>query len=486
MKFKSVFTISFLIISTSALAQSILRIDGSKVSADSLDLKIKSLMKAATVSGTAVAVFNDNKPIFNKTYGLADVQKNIPLQKSSVLYAASFSKMVFAYIAMQFVDENLIELDKPLVQYLNKPLPEMQIEGFRRGYHDLKADKRYEKITARMCLTHTTGFPNWRWFEADKKLKIKFEPGTRYSYSGEGLYLLQFVMEQVSGKGYESISQARVFNPFQMVSTSQVWQTRFDTSMAYGHNANGEAYELNKWKDASAGGSMSTTFEDFTKFYAQLISGRGLSKKRFTDMTSQQIRIRSRSQFGPLALIDSTDNDDIQLGYGFGVGTFQTPYGRAFFKEGHDEGWGHYSVSFPDKKIAVVMMTNSDNGESIFKELLAYSIADTFTPWKWENYIPYNFIPTPVINIYKLTTQELDQYLGSYTSKELPVAILITKNDLNLVAQATGQSALTLQATEKNTFTYADEGVILEFNPTAKTMILKQSGQIFNFVRKLP
>lgn len=239
-------------------------------------------------------------------------------------------------------------------------------------------------------MTHTTGFPNWRWFEADTKLKIKFEPGSRYSYSGEGLYLLQFVIEQLSGKDYETLSRERVFKPFGMINTSQVWQTRFDSSICYGHNAKGEPYELMKWKEASAGGSMSTTLSDFTKFYTALINKKGLTKQSFKQMTSPQVRIKSRRQFGPLAKIDSTDNDNIELSYGFGVGVFKTPFGRAFFKEGHDDGWGHYSICFPDKKIAVIIMTNNDNGESIFKELLAYTIGDTFTPWEWENYIPYD------------------------------------------------------------------------------------------------
>lgn len=378
------------LLTTLTFGQTIQRIDGTKISVDSLHAKIDYLIKTANVSGVAISVFNDNKPIFSKSYGLANVQKKIPFQQSSVMYGASFSKMVFAYIAMQFVQEKVIDLDKPLVEYLSKPLPDYKINGWRRGYQDLKDDERYKKITARMCLNHTTGFPNWRWFEADKKLKIKFDPGTRYSYSGEGLYLLQFVIEQVTGKDYETISQERVFKPLRMINTSQVWQARFDSHICYGHNAKGEPYELMKWNEASAGGSMSTTLDDFTKFYTALISSTGLSKKSFKDMTSMQVRIKSRSQFGPLAKVDSTDNDKIQLGYGLGVGVFKTLYGRAFFKEGHDDGWGHYSICFPDKKIAVVIMTNNDNGESIFKELLAYSIGDTFTPWRWENYIPYD------------------------------------------------------------------------------------------------
>jgi serine-type D-Ala-D-Ala carboxypeptidase/endopeptidase len=91
---------TMLIAIIAAHGQSIKRIDGSKISTDSLNVKIEYLMKVANVSGTAVTVFNDNKPKFSKTYGLANVQKNISLEKYSVMYGASFAKMVFAYIAM--------------------------------------------------------------------------------------------------------------------------------------------------------------------------------------------------------------------------------------------------------------------------------------------------------------------------------------------------------------------------------------------------
>ena len=390
MKRYFLFTTILFLFASFIFGQHIKRIDGSKLTVDSLNTKIEYLMKTANVSGVAVSVFNNNHPVFSKTYGLADVQKNIPLKQSSVMYGASFAKTVFAYIAMQFVQEKVIDLDKPLIEYLNKPLPEFKFNFWKRGYQDLKDDDRHKKITARMCLTHTTGFPNRRWFEADKKIKFKFDPGTRYSYSGEGLYLLQFVIEQITGKDYETISEERLFKPLEMKNSSQVWQTRFDSNICYGHNAKGEPYEIRKWKEANAGGSMSTTLEDFTKFYTTLISGKRLLKKSFNDMTSTQIRIRSRSQFGPFAIKDSSDNDNIELGYGLGMGVFKTPYGRAFFKEGHDDGWGHYSICFPDKKIAIVIMTNNDNGESIFKELLAFAVGDTFTPWRWENYIPYD------------------------------------------------------------------------------------------------
>jgi hypothetical protein len=184
-----------------------------------------------------------------------------------------------------------------------------------------------------------------------------------------------------------------------------------------------------------------------------------------------------------LAQVDGPENDAIQLGYGLGVGTFSTPYGRAFFKEGHDEGWGHYSVCFPDKKIAMVIITNHDRGESIFKELIAYAIGDVYTPWKWEQFIPYNYVPPPVVNIYAVSTEDLDPYIGVYSSKELPIKIAITKQGTSLMAQATGQSSFTLQAIAKHVFAFEDEGIVFTFDPIKKEMTLQQSGQVYKFIQ---
>jgi D-alanyl-D-alanine-carboxypeptidase/D-alanyl-D-alanine-endopeptidase len=364
------------------------RIDGSKISADSLQHQVEWLMKSANVCGVALSVSNDNKPVFSRTFGLADVQKNMPLQSSSVMYGASLSKIVFAYVVMQLVQEKVLDLDKPLVEYLDSPLTSYKMVKWK-GYQDLSGDERYKKITARMCLMHTTGFPVWRWFEPDQKLRIKTDPGTRYNYSGEGIYFLQFVIEHVTHKNYETIAQERVFKPLSMSNTSQVWQSQFDDYLCYGHNIKGEPFERKRSKDANATGSMNTTLADFTEFYAAFISGKNLTSQSFNKMTRSQTPIKSIRNFGPLANRDSSANDNIQLGYGLGVGVFQTPYGRAFFKEGHDDGWQHFTLCYPEKKIAILIMTNNDNGESIFKDLLAVAIGDNLTPWQWESYIPY-------------------------------------------------------------------------------------------------
>lgn len=109
-------------------------------------------------------------------------------------------------------------------------------------------------------------------------------------------------------------------------------------------------------------------------------------------MLKPQIGIFSKYQF-PTPPRETTDeNRAIELSYGLGWGLFRTPYGKAYFKEGHDDGWENHSVVFPDKKIAIVLMSNSSNGDSIFKELLETLVKDKHTPWRWENYKPYNEI----------------------------------------------------------------------------------------------
>ena len=106
-------------------------------------------------------------------------------------------------------------------------------------------------------------------------------------------------------------------------------------------------------------------------------------------MTTKQVSIPFKRQFGPEANEETHENDAIELGYGLGYGVYQTPFGPAFFKEGHDQGWQHYAVGFAARQTGLVLMSNSDNAEGIFKQLIEFTIANPYTPWYWEGYIPY-------------------------------------------------------------------------------------------------
>ncbi|MGN7786390.1 serine hydrolase domain-containing protein [Niabella sp. 22666] len=372
-----------------ARAQTIKRLDGSLLKHTDLTREIQHLVDTARVTGLGIIVFNNNRPVYSHTFGYANASEKQVFTDTSHLYGASFSKAVFAYLVMQLAGEGIIDLDKPLVQYLPQPLLSYTFPGKLKDYRDLAGDRRYEKITARMCLAHTTGFPNFRWFEPDNKLRIKFEPGTRVSYSGEGMYLLQVVIQEIMHTGLETLAEQRIFKPLNMKQTSYIWQPRFEERLVVGHDAEGNSTGFPRRPDANAAGSMITTLNDYGKFYTAMIQSRSLKPGLWKEMTTAQIRIHSVKQFGPLSWRDTTMNDAIQLAYGLGFGVIHSPYGRGYFKEGNDRGWGHYSIAFPDRKIAIVIMTNSDNGEGIFRDLLQYAIGDHFTPWYWENYIPW-------------------------------------------------------------------------------------------------
>jgi CubicO group peptidase (beta-lactamase class C family) len=136
--------------------------------------------------------------------------------------AASLTKPASATMVMQLVHEGVIELDKPVYEYLLKPLPDYA------AYKDLADNPRYKQITMRMLLDHTSGFPDWRRVTNDKKLRIYFPPGSRFAYSGEGIALAQMVVETVTKKSVTELMEERIFQPLTMTRTSMVWEAPFE------------------------------------------------------------------------------------------------------------------------------------------------------------------------------------------------------------------------------------------------------------------
>jgi CubicO group peptidase (beta-lactamase class C family) len=363
------------------------RLDGSTITAAEIDKTVTRLMKAAEVTGTGIAIFNNGKIAYLKAYGFRDKDKNLPLTVDSVMSGASLTKVAFAYLAMELVDEGALDLDKPIQQYLPKPLAEYP------NYADLANDERYKRITARMLLSHTSGFANWRWMEDDRKLRIHFEPGSRFAYSGEGIDLLQLVVETITKKPLEELMQQHIFQPFGMTRTSMLWQDCFESDYANGYDEYERSLDAHRWKRTDAAGSMQTTIGDFARFMQAVMEGKGLRDKTGQQMLSPQIQITSKHEFPSLSDETASENKAIRLSYGLAWGLYWTPYGEAFFKEGHDDGWRNYTVCFDKQRTGIVILTNSDNGEGIFKDVLETLLKDTFTPIEWERYTPYDKLP---------------------------------------------------------------------------------------------
>lgn len=204
---------------------------------------------------------------------------------------------------------------------------------------------------------------------------------------------LQIVLEKLTGKQLEQLMQEHIFGPYGMKTSSYTWQTRFERDYAVGHRADGTVYPKDKDNAARAPSTLETTTEDYTRFMEAVLRGEGLSKASWNEIFSPQVRIRFRTQFGAGATEETSANDAIELSYGLGRGLLRTPYGWGAFKEGHGDGFQHYSIVFPERDLGVLLMSNSDNAESIFDHLLTLTIADTYTPLEWEGYIPYDRTP---------------------------------------------------------------------------------------------
>ena len=157
------------------------KLNGKSISTAELEAFVEQLMEKADVAGLSLAILNDSQIVYHKAFGYKNKSDGTRNDEQTVFSAASLSKTVFAYLVMLLVEEKIIDLDRPLYEYLEKPLYEYP------AYADLKGDERYKLITARMVLSHTTGFPNSRLIEPDRRLKFLFSPGERNSYSGEGI-----------------------------------------------------------------------------------------------------------------------------------------------------------------------------------------------------------------------------------------------------------------------------------------------------------
>ncbi|WP_445356433.1 serine hydrolase domain-containing protein [Microbulbifer sp. ANSA002] len=393
---RKIFIIFCVVITLPALAQKgdrqgdIERLDGSTISQDKLIEKIENLRKENKIPGLVVAIFNRHEVVFSEALGFANFPEKEKLDIDTEIYGASLSKAVFSVLVMALVEQGIIDLDRPLQSYLEEPIWKNSGKHWHQNFTHLRNDPRYKKITARMCLSHTTGLPNWRWIEPDNKLKLHFDPGERYSYSGEGMVLLQFVLEKITGKPLEKLAREIVFGPYGMTHSSYTWQASFENKYALGHRSDGSTYPRDKDNSPRAPSTLETNPTDYIRFLQGILHRKNLSSNAYREIFHPQVRIKSETQFGPGVHRFTDAYDSIQLSYGLGWGLFHTEHGWAAFKEGHGEGFQHYSLIYPKAGTGVLLMSNSDNAEDIFGRLLELTIAERKVPLGWEGYLDVN------------------------------------------------------------------------------------------------
>src|SRR4029453_12171153 len=343
----------------------------------------KEAMRETKARGLAVAVIDDGKVASVQAFGARNA-KGEPLTTDTVMYGASLTKAVFAYTVMQLVDEKRIGLDRPIAEDLPKPLPDYGNLDAYGNWGDLAGDERWRKLTPRNLLTHSSGFANFSWDEPDQKLRINFDPGSRYSYSGEGIILLQFALEQGLGLKLGDEMQRRVFDRFGMTNTGMMWRADFAHNLADGWKADGTVEPHDERSKVRAAGSMDTSIADMAKFAAGFMRGEGLRPASRAEMLKSQLPITSRSQFPVLAPEAPAAERWKGLGAGLGGVPLTRPQGPGFFKGGHNDSTANMWACVEQGRRCVVVLSNDVRAEPAFPRLVNAILGDTGLPWRWE------------------------------------------------------------------------------------------------------
>ncbi len=350
-----------------------------------LDAEVARAMEATGAKGMAVAVIDEGRVIYLQSYGARNAAGQ-RLETSTVMYGASLTKAAFAYMVMQLVDERRIDLDTSIAKYLPKPLPAYtapEVEDKYARWSDLASDERWRKLTPRILLSHGSGFANFGFLEPDGKLKFHFDPGARYAYSGDGMILLQFVLEQGLGLDVGAEMQRRVFDRFGMKTTSMMWRPDFAANLADGWDIEGKSRPHDERSATRASGSMDTTIADLAQFAAGYVSGVGLSPAAHAELTKPQRAITTATQFPTLQPELAMVERRADFAAGLGVLVFKGPQGRAFEKGGHDDITGNTLTCVEARRRCVLILANDVRAEAAFPRLVKFVLGETGMSWRW-------------------------------------------------------------------------------------------------------
>lgn len=326
---------------------------GTTFSESKLDDFIETELKNLNISGISLCLINDGKLVYHTTKGFADRDKKIVVDSLSIFEGASISKSVFGYFIMTFVEDGILDLDKPLYQYY--------------PYPDIEHDSRYKKITARMVLSHRAGFPNWRDDYNTNQLFLKFDPNTDYFYSGEGYQYLAIVIKHLlktNWEGLEQEFQKRVAIPFEMIHTKFIQDDYIRMHKVKPYNKEGEPIDkstMKWWIERDTIFVAPTTIHsegvDFSKWMIAMMNEEGISKKNFDILFQTHSEISGNWFF----------KSDYALGFGK---TTLFDKKILYSHNGNNTGFSSLFLFDKDKKWGLVYFTNSEVGDDFGIKLI--------------------------------------------------------------------------------------------------------------------
>jgi len=320
-----------------------------------LDKEVPRLMEEWHIPGLSIAVLADGEVIWQRGLGLRSNLSNDRVADRTVFLAASTTKPIFAYAVLRLYDEGLLDLDTPLVEYAPREYIEekflghpMDAPGFRQDW--------FAAITARMALSHSSGLQH---FGLKNPVEIRYEPGTRFYYSSNGIEYLRHVVEYLKDSTIDQIVRDYVLVPLTMEDSSLVWNDEYEANSAAGHDAYGETTgSIDRFLQPTAQASFYTNARDYSRFLVALLSGVGLRKETHDEMIRPQVEVNPG------------------VFWGLGVGIEMTPSGKGVWHWGDAGNFTAYFYGNVGNKSGFVFFANSHYGLAMLQPLFSLATAN--------------------------------------------------------------------------------------------------------------
>lgn len=439
MKITSFLSICLLSATTTFYAQNI--------DTKNLDLYFETLANNQKFMGS-VAISKDNKLVYKKAVGFKNMESKTVANIDTQYKIGSISKTFTAVLIFKAIEQKKLTLDAKLSSYF-------------------PTIKNAEKITLKNLLNHTSGiysitneedYLSWntkKWSEKEMVAKIssfesEFEPNAKNDYSNSNYILLSYILEKVYQKNFGEILENQITKPLQLKETYFGENLKMKSQVAQSYTFN-KAWKLESDTDFSvpmgAGGIVSTP-TDLVQFINALTSGKIITKESLAQMATFSNR--------------------------YGLGIFEIPFEnhKGFGHDGAIDGFKSMVTAFPEDNISYAIISNGSNyNMGLVSETILNSVFN-------------NKIEIPEFKTITFTDEELNRFVGTYSGESLPLKITISKDGLQLSAQATGQSAFPLEAQEKNVFVFDKAGIKLTFDAEKQSMILHQGGREFELKKE--
>ena len=295
-----------------------------------MDNKLKKLLKVANIPGLSLSIIKHNK-IKTLNVGVSNFKTKKRITNKTMFLSASLSKPLFSYYILKLVENNILDLDKPLYKYT-------KISKINKT---IKKDKRYKKITTRMVLSHTSGLGNIG------ENKILFNPGSKFLYSGDAFMYLQSIVENIIDKSLNEHINEIVFRPFKMRNSSFIYKSefknRFISQHDYNYNIHNFQFKVSELNSPYVAGGLMTNTNDYSKFLIGLSNDTYIWKQ----MIKSQSVVNTKTKWG--------------LGVGLDKNILWHWGDNLYFR--------NFMMFNPKTKSGFVLFTNSENGLSILDEL---------------------------------------------------------------------------------------------------------------------